>query len=429
MTIDKHQWVRRQKRGFTLVELLVTISIMATVAGMFLVAYRGAATEASNIKTQSTIRKITEVLNTRLQEYENTPVSFVTPIPGNAVPALAATDAGYEPATVLLERARLLALRELICLEMPDSPADIRWTAPSFQTSGVPMPDLRFTGLAAAGSFVTVRAAQSSRALRIIQKLSLNGNVFQGPVPNWEVTNANAELLYLIVEDSTINGSSAMELFGRTEVGDTDNDGFLEFIDAYRHPIRWVRWPSGFPSTLRYHPDLLDPALIDPVTKISRFSGDSIDRMKVDPGLRPNATGDTRMLIPDIGTFPLVASSGADGVFGQRFAFGYVDSYEHLNGYELRPSDIAGSVNGYEIGMVTTGAVHPVSGQTTKFYSARDVLFPTPYGVISTPDPWYPRPRPPLSTSDLSIYRLGAVINPAAFKDDVTNFDINGASQ
>jgi prepilin-type N-terminal cleavage/methylation domain-containing protein len=419
----------RQLRGFTLVELLVTISIMATVAGMFLVAYRGAATEASNIKTQSTIRKITEVLNTRLQEYENTPVSFVTPIPGNAIPALSTTDAGYEPATVLLERARLLALRELICLEMPDSPADIRWTAASFQTSGLPSPDPRFTGLAAAGSPVIVRAAQSSRALRIMQKLSLNGDVFQGPIPNWEVNNANSELLYLVVEDSTINGSSAMELFGRTEVADTDNDGFLEFIDAYRRPIRWVRWPSGFPSTLRYHPDLLDPALIDPVTKVSRFAGDSIDRMTVDPGLRTNATGNARMLIPDIGTFPLVASSGADGIFGQRFAFGYVDSFEHLNGYELKPSDIAGSVTGYEIGLVTTGAAHPVSGQPIKFYSARDVIFPTPYGNIPMPDPWYPRPRPPLYGDDLSLYRLGKVINPSAFKDDVTNFDINGAYQ
>jgi hypothetical protein len=145
---------------------------------------------------------------------------------------------------------------------------------------------------------------------------------------------------------------------------------------------------------------LLDPALIDPVTKVSRFSGDSIDRMKVDPGLRPNASGDAKVLIPDIGTFPLVVSPGVDGVFGQRF--------------ELDPSTIPTPVNGYAL-----------SGSR----SVRDVFFPTPYGIVSTPDPWYPRPRPPLSNDDLSIYRLGAVINPTAFKDDVTNFDINGASQ
>jgi prepilin-type N-terminal cleavage/methylation domain-containing protein len=391
-------------RGFTLVELLVTISIMATVAGMFLVAYRGAATEASNIKTQSTIRKITEVLNTRLQDYENAPVSFVTPIPGNAVPALATTDAGYEPATVLRERARLLALRELICLEMPDHPDDIRWTFATVQAQGMPTTTIRSTGLVSqtAGGFFPVytQLGASNRAMRIMQKLSVAGTVPLVPVQGWETTNANSELLYLIVEDSTINGSSAMELFGRTEVGDTDNDGFLEFIDAYRRPIRWVRWPSGFPSTLRYHPDLLDPALIDPVTKVSRFSGDSIDRMKVDPGLRPNASGDVKVLIPDIGTFPLVVSPGVDGVFGQRF--------------ELDPASTPTPISGYSL-----------SGSR----SARDVIFPTPYGNIPMPDPWYPRPRPPLYGDDLSLYRLGAVINPSAFKDDVTNFDINGAYQ
>ena len=396
--------LRGQTQGFTLVELLVTISIMATVAGMFLVAYRGAATEASNIKTQSTIRKITEVLNTRLQEYENTPVSFVTPIPGNAIPALTQNDAGYEPATVLLERARLLAMRELMCLEMPDHPDDIRWTYAAVQSQGMPTTTVRGTGLVSqtSGGFFPVYAqlGASNRAMRIMQKLSVAGTVPLVPVQGWETTNANSELLYLIIEDSTMNGSSAMELFGRTEVGDTDKDGFNEFLDAYRRPIQWVRWPSGFPSTLRYHPDLLDPALIDPVTKVSRFSGDSIDRMKVDPGLRPNASGDAKVLIPDIGTFPLVVSPGVDGVFGQRF--------------ELDPSTIPTPVNGYAL-----------SGSR----SVRDVFFPTPYGIVSTPDPWYPRPRPPLSNDDLSIYRLGAVINPTAFKDDVTNFDINGASQ
>lgn len=404
MKLVKHPIQKRQSQGFTLVELLVTISIMATVAGMFLVAYRGAATEASNIKTQSTIRKITEVLNTRLQEYENTPVSFVVPIPGNAIPALASTDAGYEPTTVLMERARLLALRELICLEMPDHPDDLRWTFSTVQAQGMPTTTVRGTGLVSqtSGGFFPVytQLGASNRAMRIMQKLSVPGTFPLVPVQGWETTNANSELLYLIVEDSTINGSSAMELFGRTEVADTDNDGFSEFIDAYRRPIQWVRWPSGFPSTLRYHPDLLDPALIDPVTKVSRFSGDSIDRMKVDPGLRPNASGDSKVLIPDIGTFPLVVSPGADGVFGQRF--------------ELDPSTIPTPVAGYSL---------------SASRSARDVLFPTPYGTVSMPDPWYPRPRPPLSNSDLSIYRLGAVINPTAFKDDVTNFDINGASQ
>ena len=71
-----------------------------------------------------------------------------------------------------------------------------------------------------------------------------------------------------------------------------------------------------------------------------------------------------------------------------------------------------------------------ISSLTFAFFNISiDVFFPTPYGIASTPDPWYPRPRPPLSNDDLSIYRLGAVINPTAFKDDVTNFDINGASQ
>ena len=291
-----------------------------------------------------------------------------------------------------------------MCLEMPDHPDDIRWTYATVQSQGMPTTTVRGTGLVSqtSGGFFPVYAqlGASNRAMRIMQKLSVAGTVPLVPVQGWETTNANSELLYLIIEDSTMNGSSAMELFGRTEVGDTDKDGFNEFLDAYGRPIQWVRWPSGFPSTLRYHPDLLDPALIDPVTKVSRFSGDSIDRMKVDPGLRPNASGDAKVLIPDIGTFPLVVSPGVDGVFGQRF--------------ELDPSTIPTPVNGYAL-----------SGSR----SVRDVFFPTPYGIASTPDPWYPRPRPPLSNDDLSIYRLGAVINPTAFKDDVTNFDINGASQ
>ena len=65
-----------RRPGLTLVELLVSISLITVVSSMFLVAYRAAATEASNMRTQSTIRKISEVLVSRMQEYENYPIQF-----------------------------------------------------------------------------------------------------------------------------------------------------------------------------------------------------------------------------------------------------------------------------------------------------------------------------------------------------------------
>ena len=44
-----------RRPGLTLVELLVSISLITVVSSMFLVAYRAAATEASNMRTQSSI--------------------------------------------------------------------------------------------------------------------------------------------------------------------------------------------------------------------------------------------------------------------------------------------------------------------------------------------------------------------------------------
>lgn len=415
----------KTRRGFTLVELLVAIGLISFVAGMFLVAYRGAAAEATNIRTASTIRKISNVLTARMQEYDNFPISFVSPLPSNAVPILQTTDINYEPPTILMERARLLALRELVCLEMPDHPDDIKWTTAWVSAIGPRGAVLRSTGLAfpttSGFSFAYTRLPFSTRAARIRQKLTNQGN----PIPNWEVRNANAELLFLIVEDCTINGSSAIELFGKSEIGDTDGDGLRELLDANRRPIQWIRWPSGFPSILRYHPDLLDPSLIDPVTKVSRFTGDSFDRMRADPGFRITSDSVLKGLRPDVGTFPLVASSGTDGQFGLRF--------------EIDPDAIANSWNGTtSMGSYTTHRYHSSLPQSK---SLSDVEFPTPYraafeqnfagaGLESSvmPDPWYPRLRPPASTIDLSAQRLGAILNAKAFEDDITNYDSNGAN-
>ena len=54
--------------------------------------------------------------------------------------------------------------------------------------------------------------------------------------------NAAAECLYMIV--MSIPG--AAEQFHASEIGDVDNDGLPEFIDAWGRPIRFLRWPAGF---------------------------------------------------------------------------------------------------------------------------------------------------------------------------------------
>ncbi|RLT18858.1 MAG: prepilin-type N-terminal cleavage/methylation domain-containing protein, partial [Planctomycetota bacterium] len=167
-----------RRPGLTLVELLVSISLITVVSSMFLVAYRAAATEASNMRTQSTIRKISEVLVSRMQEYENYPIqfargtgnAFAIPVPGNAVPALPSTADEYEPKGILLERLRVMLLREMIAQEMPDYYQDIKISAPIVKNY--------WTGLVAVGpnanagpQAIVVTASESPRAARLKARL------------------------------------------------------------------------------------------------------------------------------------------------------------------------------------------------------------------------------------------------------------------
>lgn len=411
---------RTMHRGLTLIELLVSISLITVVSSMFLVAYRQASAEASNIRTQSTIRKISEVLVSRMQEYENYPINFArgtgnvfaVPIPGNAVEALNANnDPEFEPKGILLERLRVMLLREMIAQEMPDHYQDIKTTLPVVRNY--------WTGLVApspnpnAGMQpVVVTASESPRAARIKARLGqVNPNwrqqLDQIPNPNDNPAPfqiANAEFLYLIVEDSNLNGSPAIELFGKTEIGDTDNDGLLEFLDANRQPICWVRWPTGFPDTTRFHPDLLHPSFNRDGFANYAFS-DPLDPRKADPGYRIKAPT-TKVYKPSAIAFPLVISSGVDRDAKGGFGFGV--RLWHDKGTIGDPTD--------------TNLIYrlPIpSGSVT------DVRMPVPYAPagITMCDPWFPR-------TDATL-RLGAInpLYPKAFEDDITNYSINGAYQ
>jgi prepilin-type N-terminal cleavage/methylation domain-containing protein len=462
----EHEPQRKARRGLTLVELLVTISIMATVTSMFVVAYRSAAVEANNIRTQSTIRKISEVLTARMQEYEQLPAEPLaidpsvipsattgyrfrtTPIFGNVQPVGVVPPASQETAVMLLERARLFVLRQTIVQEMPDHPDDLKWTTTWFPPPPTPLPPLQRaqrveqhiqswlsnshwfpTGLFVPGQ-PQIRAVGdlTSRTRQLIRKLSdVDSDGVISPILDWEKTNANAELLYLIVEDSALNGSSAIELFGRSEVRDTDGDGLNEFVDTYGNPIRWIRWPSGSEISVRSHPDLMDPALVG-----VNLQGDPLDRSKSDPEYASYSP--KRNLL---GLRPLVVSPGADRRFGLRLQLD--------TPIDIGPPFFPAAAKSFSLGDVPYGSPSTQIAETIRpSVQPIDPSIDLPYGAGSidcyVADPWYPRnfvdqlvgtPNPSVSSPNNSF--IPDTNDPyyhflADQNDNISNLDTGGGA-
>ncbi|MCY2973407.1 MAG: type II secretion system protein [Planctomycetota bacterium] len=390
---------RTLRRGFTLVELLVVISIIGILSAIVVGAIRGANQDTLVSKTRGTIAKIDSILNDRYDEYLSEPMTY-TRNGTNIVDRFPATNArvsplgdanwptGFPPISLLRERVRLASTRDLMRMEMPDCPADL-----ADLTSGSLQP--RAGAIIATGLNSTVNGPlfmqlqTTARFERIRQRVSL-GRDSAGAVnlTVWARQNANAELLYLIVEDSTLNGTSAIEAFGNSEIADTDNDGLFEFIDAWGVPIRWLRCPAGINSTARFDPDPLHPSGSQP--------SDPFDPTKADVGFDPANAG-VAFAEPNVGQRPLVVSAGVDGRFGIRF-FGVDRS--------LTPP--------ISVPHFSTSAVVLSGSPVLPLPPLYASVLPSPPGFV-WPDPFYPR-NFLLGSVDM---RLGAVLDQTGTIDTV----------
>jgi hypothetical protein len=336
-------------------------------------------------------------------------------------------------------------------MEMPDHPDDLKYTK-FWQNARAGDVFNTFLELNLPGRFVTglgdatvapnpgyiVGNALTSRAKSIITKLSmsipmpgspprtvrvplvaLNGlpavtpDAYNDPnATPWDKTNANAELLFLIVEGSDLNGSSATELFGKSEVGDTDNDGLNEFIDAFGNPIRWIRWPSGAEGATRYYPDMLNPAIVSGTTLL--VNSEPYDRLGSDPGWGTS-------LPPGAGLSPLVISAGPDEKFGIRF--------RELDRYSP-PASPPTEVGMWQGSTSYSDAEAPFNPAASSVLNAR-----TGYNLRSFTDPWFPR--------DAALFgiRMGETVSGASSDlengevalatnadDNISNFEGTGVS-
>ncbi|MCR9292222.1 MAG: type II secretion system GspH family protein [bacterium] len=315
------RWPNRP--SFTLVELLVAIAILGTLAGLALFSLLGAQTDARVARTRGTIQKLNEIVLQRWEEYRYRPINVQLP-PGWKIPVAPAnnpnaTDTRLPYSPRELARLKMIMLRDTMRMEMPDRISDLLYEPTQYKmVSNVygaaylnrPVP----TGWSVIYDALRSRVNNSPAFASL--GLSLPPTYAGGPLPGsnaapawvgvggdpyeWNEMVSSAELLYLIVASSNYNGSSGLEFFRPSEVGDTDNDGLLEFIDAWRQPIQWIRWPAGYRGDLvRY----ADSDAMDPLRTDWRFRT-TVGNYNVEEDWKP------RTLVP------LILSPGQDGQLG-----------------------------------------------------------------------------------------------------------------
>lgn len=226
------------RRAVTLIELLITMTIMAIIAAAILGTAAAAIEGAREKRTQTLITKIHTLVMEHIATYETRRVEVAAPIVGaiDSWVASAATPADLSARNTargqMLADARLLTLRELMKKEMPD-----RWE----DVTHVPVMLVQAPPLA-------------QNYFRRYQQISSH------PELN---THAAAECLYMFVMAATGDGE-ARTLFAKQDIADTDGDGAPEFVDGWGRPIGWMRWAPGVTSDLQArNPDGSRPAEVD----------------------------------------------------------------------------------------------------------------------------------------------------------------------
>ncbi len=223
--------------AFTLVELMVTMVIVAMLAALMLSGLARARERAKADKTRSTIRKLHEIIIPQYEGYLTrrikppatllmTPMRCVTGgvFQSGAFACTLATGASSDAIN------RLWAKRLIMALEMPDQWNDV-------MTSGVTTSIPQWTLTAPVRRYAAYKAGLTNRT-----------DAYE-----------SAECLAMIVTRGGFD-PNAIEAFRNDEVGDYDQDGAPEFRDGWGSPVAFIRLPSGYePLDPSIYPDSFDP--------------------------------------------------------------------------------------------------------------------------------------------------------------------------
>ena len=327
----------RAATGFTLIEVLVVITIIGIIAGLGLGALFQAQEVARRSRTKGLIARLHTQISSRWDSYRTRrlPIDFynatsVAGRPGtyfdpNNFQASATTNRGMPSPLSGIVGLKLAAQRELMRMELPDRYNDLLFLPNRSLWTNMQSAQLAAQGAAGATllgnssgwtdpsgaqlpTFPALRMAYLRRVQAVNPSMPLIDIIYTGDPATGRPALADqfqsAECLYLIMTTGFGDENSDGQAWHTRDVADTDKDGMPEFVDGWGTPIEFIRWPAGFYSELQPVNPLNGEH--DPSTSPDPFDPRGIDRVPPSSGANPPPPRGYSI-------FPLIVSAGPDG--------------------------------------------------------------------------------------------------------------------
>jgi len=322
--MNSHLHHTSHRRGFTLLELLIVVSIIAILMGLTFSVMFGLTEQAEVEATVVTVRKVDAVLQQRVEGFQRAFKGDRLDAASNIVRAKLSENQIFGVRDEVIE---VLAKKRAFRYEFPQRMVE-RYVEEHPSGSGE-----KVTGMADS-IFKSIAAPYA------IQQLVEEGTaspsdtqIIQRAAQNWarhDPATESAELLYFALTAASSYGAGSVDSgrFTEREVADTDDDGLPEFVDAWGNPLRFYRWPTRLIDSnppVPFQPDLTNQNDVTDrrfIAVLERETADLLFRGLSPPPLPlPNGVTPRDLLLTD-----------PDDPVGRLYA-----ELERLNGADGRP--------------------------------------------------------------------------------------------
>ena len=348
------------RRGYSLIELLVVVGIIALLASMSLVVMKDILDQSREDATVMTVTKVSELLEERLTAFDRAAnaglvARYAGVIEQDAKQAFNLPFTGTEPRLLRRRVAEIIARKVLYKQNFPQRFAEMADVDDYLAGTGSPnrVPDIieqEFGEQLLEAARRRLIAAGMSATDPEVQAEAVAAFDFNSPRFIHRGESESSELLYFMLTRMPVFGISPVggDGFNNGEVADTDGDGLPEFIDAWGNPLRFYRWPTrlidvdnadtdpvldGVQGEIlaveREFAKLLirslpgqngitrDPLLVDPDDTIGRI-GFELARLSPANDAPDLSTlyNEATFHTPDVYHTPLIISAGEDGEVG-----------------------------------------------------------------------------------------------------------------